>query len=182
MRFKFKNGNKQCSIEGQTFVADAHGIIEIPSALDARASLDWAGEIVPAHHVDTDKPVAIDDMTHDMLVQALVEATKRRLASASLEELRALAASAAGYPTLVRPADAPAEAQKEAEDDEFAEMNRADLFAWLAEHNVSAKPAMTNEALRALAREAKADEKPSSPLDQLVAATEPGNKAALDEK
>lgn len=158
MRFKFKNGNTQCSIEGQNFTADAHGIITIPAALDARASLDWAGDIAPAHHVDTGAPIAIDDMTHDMLVEALVEATKRRLANASLEELRALAASAAGYPTLVRPADAPpSEPTNEGEDDEFAEMNRADLFAWLAAHEVSAKPAMTNDALRAAAR-AKADE------------------------
>jgi hypothetical protein len=172
MRFKFKNGNRQCSIEGQSFVADAHGIFTIPAALAARAALDWAGDIVPAHHIDTDKPIAIDDMTHDMLVEALVEATKRRLANASLEELRALAASAAGYPTLVRPADAPsvAESNVAVDDsaDEFEEMDRSALFAWLGDHDVSAKPAMTNDALRALAR-AKADEiaaaSPAKPLE-----------------
>lgn len=163
MRFKFKNGNRQCSIEGQRFVADAHGIITIPGALDARASLDFAGDIEPAHHVDTDKPIAIDDMTHDMLVEALVEATKRRLASASLEELRALAASAAGYPTLQRDfrpeeALAPAapkesEPEKDDEPDEFAAMTRGELFAWLGDHDVKAVPAMNNAALRTLARD-----------------------------
>ena len=162
MRFKFKNGNRQCSIEGQRFVADAHGIITIPGALDARASLDFAGDIESAHHVDTDKPIAIDDMTHDMLVEALVEATKRRLASASLEELRALAASAAGYPTLVRRDEARAtapsppkepEPEKDDEPDEFDAMTRGELFAWLADHDVKALPSMNNAALRDLARQ-----------------------------
>ena len=169
MRFKFKNGNRQCSIEGQRFVADAHGIITIPGALDARASLDFAGDIVPAHHVDTDKPIAIDDMTHDMLVEALVEATKRRLAGASLEELRALAASAAGYPPNGQRQDIPpskgAEPEKDDEPDEFAAMTRGELFAWMSDHDVKALPSMSNATLRDLAREAKSAA-PETPEDE----------------
>jgi hypothetical protein len=165
MRFKLPGGATRLSLAGQEFAANARGVFTIPDALRGAAERAWPGEIqIVGPH---DAPPPISEMAADELVEFILARGRAELGALPVEQLRAIATRA---PAAASPETA---VQERAEDvgelDEFDKMRRAELFAWLRENGVSAKPAHSDATLREMARQ-KA-ERVASALDETEAST-----------
>lgn len=159
MRFKFENGNKSCSVEGQTFAANSLGVFTIPDALAPRVVADWGREITTDNADDA--PVAIEDMSREQLIETILADGRAHLATPSIEELRAMAlrtrpAKDARDPKAADDDKLPAGFDPAAPlaDEDVATMPRAELFAVLKDRGVKTDGKMSNDELRALAHDA----------------------------
>jgi hypothetical protein len=156
MRFKFKNGNTACSIEGQAFAASPSGVFTIPDALAPRVVQEWGKEIEAADAAEVSSSIAIEDMTREQLIETIIADGRAKLAAPSIEALRDMAR------VVRRETDAggdgdqiPANFNPEAVTAEDIDtMPRAELFALLKQRGVKTDGRMSNDDLRGLAHDA----------------------------
>jgi hypothetical protein len=93
----------------------------------------------------------VERMTREELIAEAMDATSKALQAMGTEEIRArLIASEASAPPVEQTSDA---AEVDADAELIAMLNRQGLFAFLRNKGVSVSLPVTNEALRALARQ-----------------------------
>lgn len=139
MPWRAPPGFTSMSFRGLDIVADAHGDVDL-SAVDPSLVVAFADALASHGFIPVAAPVAPAAPTRARTPTPAPVAPPLVVAPANDDD--------------AQPQDEPGFNAAEATADDISLMNRNELFAYLKAHGVSVSPPITNDALRAIAREA----------------------------